>query len=233
MEISRFENYAKIQDQLLILGKNVGLFFNLNLYYTSEKYGRRFFHSEVKYRDKHGNDSIKISRRLDPFLSIENLTSNNGIKEFIMISQDSIRALRSLLHDAENFMLKHADKWRKKDGTFVIPQNPLVMQANMGKVIALVPDMIDYGTEQYKAFRLCLNSEYNYTLLSEHRLSAWIETIDNLDMIGYSQNILNYIGRPDQDMPMVDTFDMAQSEPSTYGKPGRRIPGPKRKEELI
>ncbi len=99
------QQYEKISDTVMIVGYNMALKMNVNLYIYPDKYGRTSYHQEYEYYLPKAQQKVfSIKRNFDYYLSIENLRSlPNQEKDFIRIS---IQEMPLLI-----YTLEQASKW--------------------------------------------------------------------------------------------------------------------------
>lgn len=106
----RFMLYNKISDPIMYLGSNGIIRMNLNLYSNSERYGRRYYYSEIGYTASDGYESRKISRDFDSYLSIENLKPINGKKAFIIVRSGDLEKMRLFIGPKLEYWATHCNE---------------------------------------------------------------------------------------------------------------------------
>ena len=229
MQELKFENYNKIEDTMIFLGKNTVLKMNLNLYQKSEKMGRSSYHKEIMYfNETIGEKVVNIKRSFDFFMSIENLKPVNGEKQFIMIRQEDIWLFRKVLHKVHEFFSENfAEIFTKRGKSVNIDPNIKPIEYNglpMNKYLIFTPDVTETISGQtIGCIRMNLSSPTNYVLMSLNKLSGLLESINNADMYLYAQNMSTYMGRPIFGSGLFDMTSRQEIEDQTIAVPGRKV----------
>jgi len=225
-----FENYNKMEDIIMFLGKNACLKMNINLFHKSERIGRISYHSEVRYfNEKIGSSVINLKRSFDFFMSIENLKPINGEKQYIMIRQEDIYLLRKVLLQVYDYFNNSFDKIFVKHGNrvSVAPEFAKPVEYNglpLGKYLIFTPDIIDSmdGTK-HGCIRMNLSSPTSFVYMSLNKLSGLVETINNADMYLYAQNMSTYFGKPENGTNLFDMSAKQDAGSRIEATPGRML----------
>jgi len=225
----KYGSYNKVEDTIYYLGSNAVLKMNVSLYTNSEKYGRRSYYQELQYyNEKVGEKVINIKRNFDFFASIENLKPINGKKEYIMLHQHDIFLLRRTLNQLFKMFNEEFDNMFVKRNGIVTIRNKIkpieVSGLALGKYLVFSPDISEFANgDRVACVRMNLASPHNAVLLTESKLCGFLECVNNMDMFGYAQNILNFHGRPAYGTNMYDMSSKQDIEDKVIAKPGRKI----------
>ena len=106
----RFMQYNKIVDPIMYLGSNGVIKMNVTLYSNSEKYGRKYYYSEIGYNTSDGFEAFKITRDFDAYLSLENLKSVGGKKAFIIIRNGDLERMRIYVSGKLEYWATHCNE---------------------------------------------------------------------------------------------------------------------------
>lgn len=237
MEEKTYENYVKVQDILLQLGKGCTLTFNLALYSFSDRYQKKlFYYSEVSYYHQRFKENVSnIKRKFEPYLAIEQVIPNADIKNFVMVRQDDIMEFRSFLNTVyqeirksytEIFYMSNGKINAKTDDSLpVFTFNDLPL----GGSITIVPSVMNVIESPIIGILLYIGDQNHPIELTIPRFSSLVETVNNMDMMLYAQNIMSYIGRPPFGTNGYDPNGKftEQNTKEVTGRKGRTIPGPK------
>jgi hypothetical protein len=229
MQDLKFENYNKIEDIIYYLGPNAVLKMNLNLYSNSEKYGRRSYHQELEYYNtKAAEKVVNLKRSFDYFATIENLKAVNSIKEYIMIRQQDILLLRKVVNSVFDIFNDQFDNmFGKKNGVVTLRNKIKPIQfdgLSLGKYLVFTPDINERTNGEKEAcIRMNLSSPTNFVLMNQSKLSGFLECLNNMDMFGYAQSMLNYFGRPAYGTNLYDMTNNQDIEDNVVAQKGRVI----------
>lgn len=202
------KNYEKIVDNIMWLGYEYVLKFNVTLNRYG-KYGRENYHKEfMYYRD--GEPCINIARTFDYFLSIESLKNSESEKVFIMITQQDLYFLKHALASACKWFTasEYQDLFMKKDGKiFSSMKVDSIKITTVNGYMEFVPSIITYGTnqEQEVGVNIYINSDENSTFLSISKLFALRSFIDSFNMYQSATVLINYLQRPELGTGLYDT----------------------------
>lgn len=229
-----FENYNKMEDNIMYLGSNAILKMNVNLYNQSEKYGRRSYHQEVQYyNEKIGQKTIILKRSFDYFATIENLKPVDHIKEYIMLRQQDIFLLRKVVNSVYEKYIENFDNIFTRKGGIVTIKKTLPIELGdltRGKYLVFIPDIIEgMSGEKTPAIRINLSSPTNYVLMGINNFYGFIETMNNMDMFGYAQTMLSYFGKPSFGTNLYDFSNKQDIEDTVIAKKGRVVQASKPK----
>ena len=222
-----FENYNKISDVMMNLGKNANLLFNMRLYSESEKFGRSYYHSEVQYYNESTNSKlVNIKRKFDSYISFEQSHPVNGEKGFVMIRNEDIRMLRKAVEDMELHIVDHFKEiYVVSKGNVHVRkvQEPLeITGLALNKYLVFTPDVVEnFNGSTSAAVRVTLGNPNLYVLMNMKKWSGLIECLNNANMFLYSQNASTYIGRPAFGTNMYDMTSKQNVEDNMTAKKGR------------
>lgn len=226
---TKFENYNKIEDVMMFLGKNAVLKMNLNLFHSTEKNGRISYHSEVRYYNEKIQDRVvNIKRSFDYFMSIENIRPMNGEKQYIMIRQEDIFLLRRVLVKVYDYFYDNFDKlFVKRKNIVSVDPNFKPIEYNglpMGKYLIFTPDVTEnINGEKVGCIKLNLSSPNSFVCMSLNKLSGFVESISNADMFLYAQNMSNYMGNPGYGTNLFDMSSTQEIKDAAIGPSGRKL----------
>lgn len=196
-----FSYYDRLSDDLLFLGNNTVVRFNVSLARVNNKNGTRMsYHREYiypsnKYEDY--NKQATIRRSFDYYITIEKLDAREAS---VMIRVQDILLLRTKLHEVLNWF---------NDRTFGIRQNKLyVMSRPRSIIIDNLPDnkyimfdpvVIEWENtgDQQQGIRMTLTESNIYTDIPIDRFYGFVYTMDSINMYESAQLMINYFGRPD------------------------------------
>lgn len=232
-------DYEKISDDVLQLGKNAILRFNVILSNKDQHDNRRHFHNEYSYSsNKYANKDklYTIRRKYDYYFSIETFVQSED-KEFIMIRVQDMIVMQHTLYATMQWFLGDGDFkdlfCTDKDGKLIRrgSVDPISVKLfTLKKNLAFEPIVIDYENDSVEGVRVYLNSESNYVDIPFGTISALAYIFTTFDMIGNAQNMINYNGRPELGTNLMEmgqgTYQNFQSRPPSKAIPtGRIIPG--------
>ena len=236
MEEKTYENYVKVQDILLQLGKGCTVTFNLALYTFSDRYQKKlFYYSEVAYHhQKLKEDVSNIRRKFEPYLAIEQVIPNADLKNFIMVRQDDIMEFRSFLNTVyQEIRNSYQDIFYKSNEKIKVKTDnhlPVYTFSDLplDRSVTIVPSVMETSTKPIIGVLLYLGEQHHPIEISIPRFSALVETVNNIDMMAYAQNIMAYMGRPPFGTNSYDPNRLVEQNANTVtGRKGRTIPGPK------
>lgn len=199
----RFMLYNKIVDPIIYLGSNGVIRMNLTLYSNSEKYGRRYYYSEVGYTSSNGYESVKISRDFDSYLSIENLKPINGKKAFIIIRSGDLERMRLFVGPKLEYWAIHSNE------LFEVRSNGKLYRKTPPKIPSLPKIKASDSEEEKKKKRKeidRINKEYGPKYEEWNNKYAPIEIEANQagDIIGFRPGIQILMG--DNPVSCVDMY---------------------------
>lgn len=209
-----FLDYDKISDNLMFLGKNISLNFNVSLAYKSPDGGRRHFHSEYRYKSKYNDVSnvCSVKRSFDYYLSID---IKGDMDNSIMIRTSNMIMLKLKLNKVAEWFTTLFQI--KNDKLCIIGDyENISMIFAAHKAISFEPIIINYEDETCKeGVRLYINSNDNYVDLSIDRFMELWYLIDNLNMYQAAIVLLNYIST--NDILGSNLYDMtSKNENNSY-----------------
>lgn len=185
-------DYDKISDDLCWLGKSIVVRMVVGL---SNKYNneRKHFHKEYGYESNFGT-LYTIRRSFNYYISIDHLQEKEGI----MITVKDILLLRMKINEAFRWF---------SDGTFVIKKGKLIITEHKKCIIdglacrkemMLEPIILeDEQKVQSQGMRITLARTETYSDTSVNTFAGFVYLMNQIDMYGAAQNLINYIGHPD------------------------------------
>lgn len=199
-----YDDYDKISDDLMVIGYNTIVRFNVILS-KALKDGRRFhFHQEYEYKsNKYTNVDklVTLRRRFDFYISIENIKSENGIKEFIQIRMKDILYLRARLDEIYRWFIDLSSDifaYNKNNELMLYKKvNPVIIELSLNKYLKIEPVVVRYSTGDTMGVRMFLSSDNNYVDVDVDRLMGFIYLINTINMYESAQLMINYIQRPE------------------------------------
>lgn len=204
-----FMEYDKISDEVLSLGLNVVLKFNVSLSKTSGERKRFHFYKEYEYPSRCDDieNYITIKRSFDYYMSLENVTkpkTGKGEKAFIRIGPSEYMRFKQAL---EVVMSWFTDK--KFKGLFVKNNGKLIMTSGapellfdrlpQGKYIHFIPTVIDYGRGNdmmEPGVTISLADLDNNVSISVDRLMGLYYVVSSYNMFQSAQIMVGYLGCP-------------------------------------
>lgn len=197
-----FLDYDKITDLVYDLGQHVVLEMVVSLSRKNEKTMDRYhYHREFKYDTKYSDrDMYSIKRSFDYFLNLNKLdVSGAGI---MIRVQDMYLVLSKL---------KAALKWFETSGVYGVKsgtkelyiktkqQSILIPNLAAGKYIQLDPIVIVFENTgfQTQGIRLTLADPSIFADITIDRFYGLVYILNNLDIYGCAQNMINYLQRPE------------------------------------
>lgn len=204
-------SYDRLSDDLLYLGSNTILRFNVSLAKANSKDGTRVsYHKEYKYPSNKYIDAdfaITMRRSFEYYLSIDKLDARESS---VMIRVQDILLLR--------MKLKEVSMWFS-NGTFEIIQGeikivkrpvPIIIDCLAGnKMIMFEPIVVVWETtnEQQQGVRMTLSESSAYVDMNITNFFGFVYLIDTIDMYNAAQNLVNYLGRPPLGSNLIEFQD--------------------------
>ena len=226
-----YVDYDKITDDMMYLGNNINLRFNvlLSKKNSSTDNSRRFFHSEYRYESKYDDTqvAVTIKRCFSYYMSID--VGGDNWDRSVMIRIQDIIILRELVSMASKWMIDNT--FEVKDGNLTCKRrNTLKMSLPDGKYLCFDPVVIEWNNIQNQGVRITISDPSIYVDMISDLFLGFKYLIDTVDMFGYAQNMVNYLGRPENGFNLSDferdqqKSEKAMSAPVKASK-GRQIPG--------
>ena len=192
-KVVSYINYEKISDQMMFLGNNVNLKFNIKLAKKGTDNRRYHFHKEYAYSSNYINaDSvITIKRDFEYFLSIESLKD----KEFFcMITVNDILLLRSILRNVSHWLDGTIKTFAIKNNKLIVlgKHEPITMPLCTGKTLSFEPTVIvNINDVQSQGIKMGIDNIY--TNIAANTFMGFIYLINSINMFEAAQIMLNYI----------------------------------------
>lgn len=199
--------YDKISDDIMPLGKNTVMRFNVVLHHNPSGKDPRSFHQEYEYRSaKYNFPIVSIKRVYEYYISIENYKEPKDTeKAFIKITQRDFPLFKSALaaciawHTDSTYSKLYAKD--ENGNLYLCPPIPAPIEIKgmqMGKYLKFEPSVmlnVRSCTEE-PSVRLKLASDYNWVELSIDVLMAMYDVLSNLNMFAIAQSMVPSISVP-------------------------------------
>lgn len=196
-------DYEKISDTCMWLSNEFMLKFNVELNKHSDKYGKSNFHKEIGYQ-VNGEYRVNIIRDFIYYLSIESIhRSAEGNKLQLRITINDIYFLKYKLEEVIQWFInkKYENLFMKKDGRIIntIKVDPIIVNLAFNNYIEFEPSIFSFenSPEQITGVKVYLNSDNISFFMNVNILFGFKYFIDTFNMYQSAQNMLNYLGRPD------------------------------------
>lgn len=239
------DQYDKLVDDVYFMGKNTMLKFTVSL--SSEYKGdREYFHKEYEYDSKYPSQKtlVTLKRHFDYYLSIESIVKIDGVKTFIRIGVSEILLFKGFIKDLLSwFTAKEYENLFARRGKNIImlgrPEPRTLNNLPMGKYLSAEPMVFSSEDDsQYTGVRIYLSSDISYVDMTVDRLGGLYYTISTFNMYNSAQNMLNYLGRPENGTNLTtfdDTFRGIDTEEieGVKAKDGRKPSGIRNKQRSI
>lgn len=191
-------DYDKISDLMMYLGLNTSLNFNVNLSKKGQNGERYHFHKEYIYPSKYSDYGkvISIKRSFSYYLTID----KREPRQSIMIRIQDLIILRSILSGVSSWFTD--DTFGIKNNVLVIHKAKKPMMVNNlaeNKYLQFNPIVMtsENTSIQQQGIRITLGDPNIYTDIGIDTFFGFKELIDRMDMFGYAQNMINYLGHPE------------------------------------
>ena len=200
--------YEKICDRIMFLSKDAVINMNTILYSYSEKWGRRYYYSEVQYPStKAGIQVKKMKRDFDCYLSLESLKVINRRREFIFIRAKDLQLLKmTLVPKLKDIIEKFNQIYEQDpDGKIRVNKYPAFEIELGAKVIIVAPGVHKfYNDELAPAVDMFLNSQDNIISLSFSKVYELIYVLETFQLHLYASSMISYLGRPPQGLNLYN-----------------------------
>lgn len=232
--ITEFGLYSRIQDRLLLMGNYeniVVLNANLILYTEDKKRNKtNYYYTEIGYySEKFGNETKKIKRDPDMFLSLENTSPIGSYREFITIRPKDLEFMYLHLIPYFEEVIREFDTiFQTRDGKLYVTEKARSIMVDIGtKSLVFRPGINKTFTEEFKpTLEMFMNAkEDNKVSLSFDQVYGFMYIIRRFNLYEYAAAMMNYIGRPPANtnlINMVDQQDYNQVNISTFSNPSKR-----------
>lgn len=198
-----FVRYEKISDDVISMGRNAVLKFNVNLArYPVNKGDRYFYYKEYAYPNKNGSQSVTIKRTYDYYLTIENYSKQNDAeKAYIRINVGEFILLQRAIDICISWFTD-----RKYERLFVRSNKGLTMTSpipshkihglSMNKWIYFEPFIIDRFNSQEPGVRMTLSDDSNVSDITIENLMGIQHVLNGFNMFMAAQNMLASLTPP-------------------------------------
>lgn len=226
-----YVDYDKITDDMMYLGNSVTMRFNvlLSKKFSNTDNSRRFFHSEYRYDSKYDDTqtAITIKRCFSYYMSID--VGGDNWDKSVMIRIQDIIILREIVNMASKWLMD--DTFKIENGSLTCKRkNTLKMALPDGKYLWFDPVVIEWNGVQNQGVRVTISDPGIYVDMISDLFLGFKYLVDTVDMFGYAQNMVNYLGRPENGFNLSDferdqrKAEKAASAPVKASR-GRQIPG--------
>lgn len=214
-------DYDRISDKVMWLGFGTILNFNVDLFYyrkdpnNSKEKIKDNFHKEIMYQVNPDTPArVKITRDFSYYFSID--YNYNNIKERALIQPEQIYSVI--------FNLKKVLQWfigvdgintvfSKKNGKLFIPTHPEPIRVNLAfsTYIEFEPAIDSSSGYETIGVKCYLNSDGVFFFMNSDTLFSLYHMLSTCNMYALAQNMLNYVGRPDNGTNLVDMGNIPNS----------------------
>ena len=228
------DDINKITNNLAWLSTNCVFRANVNLFNSSQKYGRRSYHSETSYwNEKAEKRVVNLNLDYDPYLTIEQVRPTEaGFKEFIRFRLQDVYAFRRIVNNMLDVL--NGDGYKKVYG---LSHGKLILRTHdtraysittrpRGKYLLFSYDIMEMKNgELVPCIRMNLASETNYVLISVGKMMELSEVLYHLNVCTFGQLLVNYIGKPELGTNLYVVKDGLHDseEDVVVNKPGRVV----------
>lgn len=198
--------YDKISDDIMPLGKNTVMRFNVVLHHNPSGKEPRSFHQEYEYRSqKYNFPIVSIKRVYEYYISIENYKEPKDVeKAFIKITQRDFPLFKSILASCiswhTNSQYSHLYAKDNNDNLHLCPPIPEPLELKglqMGKYLKFEPSiMMNKNFIDEPSVRMKLSDELNWVELSIDMLMATYDVLSNMNMFAIAQSMVPSISVP-------------------------------------
>lgn len=196
-------DYEKISDICMWLSNEYVLKFTVELNKHNDKFGKINYYKEIGYTSN-GEYKVNINRDFIYYLSIESLHRNqNGNKIQIRITINDIYFLKYKLNQITSWFTnkEYENLFVKKDNKIIIIDkvDPIIINCAFNMYIEFEPSVFTYenSNEQIPGIRIFLSSDSVSFFMNVNTLFSFKYFIDTFNMYQSAQNMLNYLGRPE------------------------------------
>lgn len=223
-----YNGVERIVDCIYYLGNGASLNIAVEVHYNDMKDTRTSIHKEYGYTNfkKYQSNMIvrTLKREIKTYLTLDIKDAAYNKNTYRIVPQDMIR-FENILNDLYNKMYD-----RSAFGYEAKTDKPIVMKNNTPHFLRLFTDWgnipinislepaILYENDDSIIEGIILKTPDMEIPLNKYRLEGLFYIIKKLDLIGYAQNMLNYLGRP----PYIDI----QADNEFYKKLSNKGPGP-------
>ena len=240
IEIMEFDKVDKISDDVINLGSNLIIRFNVILTtHPANSQQKQSFHKEYEYTNRFQEKSVTIRRSFDYYLSLENVTKNtvNGEKLFIRIGVGEFLLFKQALENAASwFSDPKYNKLFAKDikGNLKLAEpvpEIIIRDLPMNKSLRIVPIVIEKGIstdDQKFGVRIYYSEDSGYADIDISKFMGFVYLVSTFNMYQCSIELINYLGRPEfgHNRFELDTFNgykTTYEEQKTTGIKGRLV----------
>lgn len=206
----RIDEYNRVSDVLLYIGKNMVVKFNVQLSnYNKDTKKMEPFHKEYKYYDARvGSDRYTIHRSFGYYISIENCIANDdGIKEIVKVGVCEITLMKMMLNSGLEWFTnsEYKDLYGKRDGKLVINKQIEPKHISLqGKYVEIEPIVfVSYMGDYDFGVRLYLNSDTNYVEMPLNTYCGLQYTFESVNLYQSALGVLAYLEKPEPGSNLV------------------------------
>lgn len=177
-----FNDYEKVQDLLMYLGKEWKVTFNVLLGSKDRMGNRKFFYSEYQYQSRYIDVSkvVSVKRNFKTFMTIEQI---NNYQNSIMITRADMPILRNVVTEATSWLTNSNIFGLDKDGKATILTD-VSSQCNIGSNSAVKFEpmlLLDQYNVLQPGIRMYINDERNYINVESRDFYSFYELLRTID----------------------------------------------------
>lgn len=222
-------DYDKISDDVLYLGSKLYLRMNVSLSDKAEPNSRYYFHKEFRYDSIYApNDKfISIKRSFGYYLSLDRIDIPAG---GVMIRPQDMYLLKTKLEEISEWFSGNTFGTKNKKLVIRIHKEPVVIDGLASRKYLQFDPIVyvwDNTGEQTPGVRITLGDPSIYADINVDKFFAFLYTISNFNMYMSAQLLLNYLGRPQLGLNLIDmeqnSFLKENEDTLTNAKDNRQI----------
>lgn len=195
-----FIKYDKISDDIIGLGRNAVLRFNIGLSKSNQD-SRFFYHKEFEYAGKFG-PTVVIKRTFDYYMTIENYAKPTiGDKAYIRIGLAEFLLFKNAIDACVSwFMDKKFAKLFVKINNKLSLSSPIpnykIERLPMNKWLRFEPIIIEGLDYQEPGVRITLSDEVNYSDIGVDKIMGLQSLLSTMNMFAIAESMLSSIPAP-------------------------------------
>ena len=205
-------DYYRICDRVMILSKEVTLDFIVDLFFINDYKTKNKinFHSEYGFYNNDGKYNININRNFNYFLkfNFKKWYNNSVSKSNAVITINNIYFLIFKLDQVLQWFKGDGvnNIFAKKDGKIFIPTMPNPIKINLAydTYLEFEPCIMNDNEQGVIGVKTFVSSDSACFFMDVNVLFSFYHMIKNFNMYLAAQNMLNYIGRPDNGTNFTD-----------------------------
>jgi len=208
--VSELLLYNRLQDDLMFLGNNAVVRMNIALYRLKDHNQREYYYGETQYVDKNGYLTRRMTRRIDPFLSIESMKNDAaGNREYFVLRGKDIEFLRLFVIPKLEYIVTHfTEVFEARDGKIYIndaDKHSIQVDLNYGKFMVFKPGVRKmYNDELQPVIDVYLNNTTTMTSMTIAQACEFMYLIRTIQIHQYAASMLAFFDRPPMGLNMKD-----------------------------